>query len=289
MTAILASALPDHVKVHPAAELFPMLTKDAFAELVEDIRKNGLLEPLKTDQDGALLDGRNRYLACEEAGVEPVYVTYKGDPWRYVISLNLHRRHLTDTQRAMVAGKLAARLPGRPSEKASYDAITDASPTRKDAADLLQVSSVAVQRARRVQAKGSEDLNRLTEEGKVPLYTAVRVADLPPEEQETFVQRVDRGISPTMAVPSKTPPVDPPAPSAPTKRRPRPKDTSVMSADALDQIAMDMAGIDLALKQVTAIDPNATPDERATWARSFTKGIRALTRVRKLIQANLDS
>lgn len=289
MTAILANALPEHVKIHPAAEIFPMLTKERFAELVQDIKENGLLEALTTDPDGALIDGRNRYLACAEAGVEPRYVTYKGDPWRFVVSLNLHRRHLTDTQRAMVAGKLAARLPGRPSEKASYDSITDASPTRKDAADLLQVSQVAVQRARRVQAKGSADLNRLTEEGKVPLYTAVRVADLPPQEQETFVQRIDRGISATQAVPTKTPPVEPPAPSAPTKRRPRPKDTSVMSADALDRISVDMAGIDLALKQVTAIDPNATPDECAAWVRSFTKGIRALTRVRKLLQANLDS
>lgn len=287
MTAILA--LPDYLKVHPAAEIFPMLTEDRFAELVTDIKENGLLEALTTDQDGALIDGRNRYLACAEAGIEPRYVTYKGDPWRLVVSLNLYRRHLTDTQRAMVAGKLAVRLPGRPSEKESYDSITDASPTRRDAADLLQVSQVAVQRARKVQAKGSEELNRLTEEGKVPLYTAVRVAELPKDEQEMFVQRVGRGITPTQAVPTKTPPIEPPAPSAPTKRRPRPKDTSVMSADALDRVAVDMAGIDLALKQVTAIDPNATPDECAAWARSFTKGIRALTRVRKLIQANLDS
>ncbi|MET9262356.1 hypothetical protein [Amycolatopsis sp. NPDC004079] len=290
MTATMPGSLPDHVKIHPAAEIFPMMAPDRFAELVQDIKENGLLESLTTDQDGALIDGRNRYLACAEAGVEPRYATYKGDPWRYVISANLHRRHLTDTQRAMVAGRLAARLPGRPSEKASYDSITEASPTRRDAADLLQVSQVAVQRARRVQAKGSEALNKMTEEGRVPLYTAVRVADLDADEQETFVQRIDRGIAPSQAVPTKTPPVETPAPPAVTaKRRPRPTDARVISADALDRIAVDMAGFDVALKQIEAVDPQATADERAAWVRSMTKGIQALTRIRRLIKDTVDN
>lgn len=289
MTAILANALPDYVKVHSAAEIFPMLTQERFADLVQDIKENGLLEALTTDQDGALLDGRNRYLACAEAGVEPRYATYKGDPWRYVISANLHRRHLTDTQRALIAGRLAVRLPGRPAEKASSDAFTEATPTRRDAASLLQVSGVAVERARRLQRNGNDDLNRLTEEGKVPLYTAVRVSEMPASDQATFVQRIDRGISPSMAMPTKAPPIEAPTPSGPTKRRPRPKDDTVISADALDRISVDMNGIDLALRQITAIDPSGTPDERAAWVRSMTKGIQALTRVRKLIKATLDT
>lgn len=96
--------------VHPAAELFPKLEGKAFDELVEDIKANGLLEPVETifgtDQ---ILDGRNRARACVKAGVNiranPVALhgQYEDSPYRYVISKNLRRRHLTKGQAAAVA------------------------------------------------------------------------------------------------------------------------------------------------------------------------------------------
>lgn len=54
---------------------------------------------------GAILDGANRYRACIESGVEPIMVPYSGnDPLQFVLSENLHRRHLTAGQHAaMVA------------------------------------------------------------------------------------------------------------------------------------------------------------------------------------------
>lgn len=101
---------------HAAAELFPLLHGPAFAELVADIKKNGLLEPILIDAEGRIVDGRNRYRACLEAGVEPRFVEWRGagSPAELSLSLNLHRRHLGESQRAIVAARLANMLRSRP-------------------------------------------------------------------------------------------------------------------------------------------------------------------------------
>jgi len=88
---------------HEYADLFPMLDDDALAELTADVRSNGLLEAIVL-YEGKILDGRNRYLACREAGVEPRFTQYDGnDALQYVVSKNLHRRHLKSSQRAAIA------------------------------------------------------------------------------------------------------------------------------------------------------------------------------------------
>lgn len=98
--------------LHPAAELFPVMDEVAFAALVADIAAQGQREPILI-LDGQVIDGRHRLRACEQAGLEPVVREVsadEGDPFGLVVSLNLHRRHLTESQRAMVAARLA-RLP----------------------------------------------------------------------------------------------------------------------------------------------------------------------------------
>src|SRR4029077_1311698 len=84
-----------------------------FDELVADVKTNGLHEPIVVFEE-KILDGRNRYRACQAAGVEPTYTTYQGDdPLALVISLNLKRRHLNESQRAMVAARLATLRDGQ--------------------------------------------------------------------------------------------------------------------------------------------------------------------------------
>ena len=95
------------MKFHPIANIFPLMTETEISSLADDISKNGLIEPIIT-HEGTILDGRNRYLACQKANVEPNYVPFSScDPLSFVISLNLKRRHLNESQRAMVAAKLA--------------------------------------------------------------------------------------------------------------------------------------------------------------------------------------
>lgn len=91
------------MQIHPDAEVLPEMGSDEFAELVEDIRRNGLLCPI-TCLGSKIIDGRHRYKACVQLGIEPVYdelYDLEGmTPGEYVWSLNGNRRHLTASQRA---------------------------------------------------------------------------------------------------------------------------------------------------------------------------------------------
>jgi hypothetical protein len=94
-------------KPHELSNIFPLIEGKDFVELKEDIKAHGLREPIVLFE-GKILDGRNRFRACQETGVTPVFEEYTGtDPLSFVISLNLKRRHLNESQRAMVGAKLA--------------------------------------------------------------------------------------------------------------------------------------------------------------------------------------
>jgi hypothetical protein len=96
------SGPPPRRRIHPIADLFPMMTGEELANLAADIKANGLLHPIVVDKDGVLIDGRNRDSACEIAGVEPATVLFEGDdPRAYIIANNVSRRHLTRGQQAM--------------------------------------------------------------------------------------------------------------------------------------------------------------------------------------------
>jgi len=96
------------IENHPASMLFPMMELTEIKKLADDIRDNGQLEPI-TLYHGQILDGRNRYQACQLVGVEPRFREVDGElssPVHYVISQNLHRRHLSVSQRAIVAAEM---------------------------------------------------------------------------------------------------------------------------------------------------------------------------------------
>ena len=87
---------------HPAADAFPMMDDQRYQELVADIRERGQQEPI-TLCEGMILDGRNRYKACVEIGIEPKTKEYHGDPWQQAWSLNGQRRDLqSEDQRYLI-------------------------------------------------------------------------------------------------------------------------------------------------------------------------------------------
>ncbi|MGA2065698.1 MAG: ParB/RepB/Spo0J family partition protein [Thermoguttaceae bacterium] len=103
---------------HPACLLFPKLGHQELQELADDIKANGLRNPIVLYK-GQILDGRNRLLACEIVGVEPRFVEWRGEgsPIERVISENLVRRHLTSSQRAVIAHDLLPLLEAEARER----------------------------------------------------------------------------------------------------------------------------------------------------------------------------
>jgi ParB-like nuclease domain len=101
--ALNAEPRPNAVlEVHPVADLFPMLPDDELKDLAADITERGLLQPIVLDTEGRILDGRNRYAACQLAGIEPTFTTYDGDdPEGYALAVNIARREMTKGQKAI--------------------------------------------------------------------------------------------------------------------------------------------------------------------------------------------
>lgn len=171
---------------HPLANIFPLIEGQPFDDLVADVKKNGVREPIWMYQH-QILDGRNRYRAAKQAGRDVEIRSYEGDDAvSFVISLNLHRRHLNESQRAAVAAKLANLSNG---QKASSANLQSTAVSQADAAKLLNVSTRTVAAAAKVIHEGDESLVKAVERGDVAVSSAAKVAQLPKEEQREIVEQ----------------------------------------------------------------------------------------------------
>lgn len=170
------------LEYHPLADLFPMMSDAELRELADDIAENGQEESIKL-YEGMVLDGRNRHKACNLAGVEPHTEPFKGkDATKFVLSKNLKRRHLTDSQRAMVAANLANLKHGQKKSDRSTDL------SQSESAGKLSVSVESVKRAKQVIESGSASLIKAVEAGEVSVRSASVVAQLPKSEQRAVVR-----------------------------------------------------------------------------------------------------
>jgi len=96
------------IQIHELAGFYPMHSKALFLELVEGMRRHGYRSEFPiVIYEGKILDGRNRYKAAIEAGVEPVIVEFSGDdPLEFVVHANSNRRDLGIGQRAAIGIKI---------------------------------------------------------------------------------------------------------------------------------------------------------------------------------------
>lgn len=159
---------------HPVADLFPMLPDDELKDLAHDIAERGLLQPIVLDAEGRILDGRNRYAACELANVEPSFETYDGDdPDGYALAVNIARRHLTKGQIAMVAARALVKI------------------TNVEAARRVNVSRASVDHARIVMDYAS-DLIEPVITGTKPLADAYGIAQKRKRAAESEDAKLDK-------------------------------------------------------------------------------------------------
>lgn len=152
-------------KLHKLALLFPEMAEADFNKLKEDIKQNGLLDPITLFED-KILDGRHRYQACEELGIEPNFIEYDGDsPASFVLSRNLARRHLTQSQKATIAVDLkpffAKEAKARQGTRTDINgvnlkALFPGSQSRDAAGKAIGVSGRYIDEAERIRRESSE-------------------------------------------------------------------------------------------------------------------------------------
>lgn len=177
---------------HPLANLFPLMEAPEFESFVENMRQKGQRDPIETFK-GYIIDGRNRERACIAAGIKPQYKEWEGDEkglLDYILSKNLHRRQLNESQKAMVGARLKPlfeqEAKKRQGIRTDISADLRGSKGRKTSEDIARIvnsSARLVESAIKVEAKGTPELRRQVESGVMRLEEAVKICDAPPEEQ----------------------------------------------------------------------------------------------------------
>lgn len=173
------------MKIHPIAEIFPRMSDAEFDELKADIDTFGVREPVWT-WNKQVIDGRHRVMACEELRIKCPTREYQGTEAElvaFVLSLNLKRRHLNASQRAMVAANLTALSI---EEKEDAPPI-GGHPTAQQSAELMNVGTRSVERAKKVIEDGVPALQDAVKRGDVSVAAAAEVAELPKSQQKRIV------------------------------------------------------------------------------------------------------
>jgi len=196
-SSILVPVLTVGDEYHPLCLLFPQADDQTNSDLTDDIKANGQRDPIVLYR-GQILDGRNRYLACKEAGINPQYEHFEGNDTgalRYVISKNMYRRHLNESQRAQLAQKIL-----------KLSRASDTPLTQKQAAKQMNVSERSLNRAAKIDEFASDEAKAIIDEKKITVSkaadalkeaeekTGIKVTKDTPEADRKEVQRVHEQI-----------------------------------------------------------------------------------------------
>jgi len=189
---------------HRFSNLFPLIEGVDLAELASDIKSHGLREPI-TLYDDQILDGRNRHRACELAGVDPRYrqstSNTEAEALAESVSCNLKRRHLNETQRAMLGARLEPMFAELARERmieggkrsgnqgmANLPYPEEGRLARDDSAKAAAISSRSVQSAKKVLNQGIPELIEACDQGSAAVSAAAQLAKAPHDIQRSALE-----------------------------------------------------------------------------------------------------
>jgi len=205
--------LISELKLHPHQYLIPPMSEEDYHNLLEDIRQNGILQPIDITYNNVILDGHHRVKAAKELGIKEIEVRIPEllyvDEDEFLISVAMNRRHLTEGQKAGLANEYRKIL----SEKAktqraeiaviqreinrgniSSDTVADKMnerhevDTRKEASDKFKVSERKVRTVQEIEKTAPEVYEKLGS-GDLQIHEAKIIAQLPEDKRETVLEK----------------------------------------------------------------------------------------------------
>lgn len=205
-----ASGNLQRAPIHPLANLFPMLAEDQRAAFRESLQLRGQNHPVVFCQ-GMLLDGRNRsreLILLRRPISTVIFTGTNRDAFELVDDENYRRRHLTESQRADYAARVAT-LPlgaNQHSKPASIEAPSlpldgpapqiDEPPkpmlSQTEAAERYGISRSSVQRATIYQTQGIPELSQEVQAGNLKVSVAAEIAAAPVEDQKAILDALPR-------------------------------------------------------------------------------------------------
>ena len=210
------------LRAHPVAECFPPLTDQEYGDLLADVREFGVRVPIVVTAQGEIVDGLHRWRAAQETGQPcPQEPLPDGqNPWQTALALNVKRRQLNESQRAMVSARLSqASKVGKPSKSANL-------PNIGEAAQMLSVSERSTRTARKIVEQGSAELVAAVDAGEVKVSDAVAVVEAPKKAQNAALKMVRSGEVRTLrAAMKQAEPAPEPAAEPVAEIEPEPADT----------------------------------------------------------------
>jgi len=194
-------------EIHPAAALFPMIAESEWPSFVADIGANGQRKPIVRIGD-LILDGRNRLRACLEIGIEPRFRAFGeepsdgADPIAFVVSENIHRRHLNETQRAFVGAELVPMYEAQARERMlagkkdpTLNSGQGRAPSSAElAARAVNVGKASIEAALVVKRDADPQvLAAAKDRGQLKVSAAAELSTLPKKQQREIVAKVGGG------------------------------------------------------------------------------------------------
>jgi len=205
--------LISELKLHPHQYLIPPMSEEDYHNLLEDIRQNGILQPIDITYNNVILDGHHRVKAAKELGIKEVEVRIPEllyvDEDEYLISVAMNRRHLTEGQKAVLANEYRKILSEKAKKERAEIAVIQREinrgnilsdtaadkmnerhevDTRKEASDKFKVSERKVKTVQEIEKTAPEVYEKLGS-GDLQIHEAKVIAQLPEDKRETVLEK----------------------------------------------------------------------------------------------------